>query len=203
MPSPAASVATQICASRWNSIWRCLRSCGLMPPWIVRGREAPLLEVLDQVVERVLVLGEDQQLPATVLELGELGPLEAALERFELGLLPVAACLVRARRAARAPRPPREAAPASRRRPWRRSESSCCSSVSSSISLLGVDAPRRAGTARASSRARDSGRLSSSASMSANRLWRRPSELVIAPSELARRRWNTMRASATLVRASR
>ena len=146
------------------------------------------------------MLGEDQELPAAVLELRELGALQAALERFELRLLADRASVSRGEldepRELR--RPPRGAAPSSRRRRSSRCRRSCCSSVSSSSSCSVSTDLDQAELARASSRAPARAGSRARASMSANRLWRRTSELVIAPRELASRRWKTMRASATL-----
>src|SRR5581483_2602424 len=53
----------------------------------LRRRVAPLVQLLEQVIERVLVLREDQELAATVLELCELGTVQTRLERLELRLL--------------------------------------------------------------------------------------------------------------------
>ena len=57
-----------------------------MPPWISAGGVAPLLQVVAEMVQRVAVLGEDEQLAAAVLELVELGPLEAFLQGGQFGV---------------------------------------------------------------------------------------------------------------------
>ena len=72
MPSPAASVATQTWAWVRNCFLRPLAFVGVHPAVDFAGRVAPAAEVLLDVVQRVAVLGEQQQLAAAVLEFGEL-----------------------------------------------------------------------------------------------------------------------------------
>ena len=85
MPSPAASVATQICAGSAEMLpARVLRSCGIHAAVDFAGGVAPAGQVFLEVVERVAVLGEDEKFAAAILEFGELGFGQAFLSAVSL-----------------------------------------------------------------------------------------------------------------------
>jgi len=66
---------------------RLLSLAGTHPAVDLAGRVAPGLQVLADAVEGVTVLGEDEELPSSVLELGELGFREAFPKGRELGVV--------------------------------------------------------------------------------------------------------------------
>ncbi len=74
MPSPAASVATQIWCVGAEVLLGPLPLVGIHAAVDLAGRVAPLFQMLAEVVQRVAVLGEDEQLAAAVLKFVELGP---------------------------------------------------------------------------------------------------------------------------------
>ena len=77
-----------------------------MPPWMKPTRKPQLAQPLDEIVERVLELGEDQQALVGMVE--EALGLEQLLEPRELGLgTRVLDCLGLLRPARAAPRSPR------------------------------------------------------------------------------------------------
>ena len=69
MPSPAASVAMQICFLGAKLLLDLLAFGGRMPAVDGADRVAPVTQMSLEVLEGVLVLGEDQQLAAAVLQL--------------------------------------------------------------------------------------------------------------------------------------
>ena len=77
MPSPAASVATQIWQELRNGSWARLRSWGVHAAMDLADGVSPFLEVLPEPVQRVPVLGEDEQSATGVFQFVELGPGQA------------------------------------------------------------------------------------------------------------------------------
>ena len=58
-----------------------------MPPWISRDGVAPVFQMVAQVIQRVAVFGENEQLAAAVGQFLELGPRQAFLKRGEFGIV--------------------------------------------------------------------------------------------------------------------
>ena len=66
MPSPAASVATMICACSRKCFSAAMRSRSFNPPWITANSKPSAASFCAEKIEGVPVLGEDQQLDGSI-----------------------------------------------------------------------------------------------------------------------------------------
>ena len=86
MPSPAASVATQIWRDVRKSSWARFRSWGFMPPWIWQVEVAPAGQVVEQVVQGIAVFGENKQSAPAIFQFTEFSFRQAIAQRGEFGI---------------------------------------------------------------------------------------------------------------------